>query len=73
MEDILIKPDTTIFERIENHIPAQQFSQFAERMEVADSVAEVWPERPNPQHLHIIVELPSGERCVCIIGSARFH
>lgn len=65
MEDILIKPVTTIVKRIENQFPRQQISRFAERLvEVTDSVAEVWPEQPNPKHLHIIVEHFSGQRCV---------
>jgi hypothetical protein len=31
-----------------------------------DNTSGHWPATtpPNPQHLHIIVELPSGERCV---------
>jgi len=32
-------------------------------LDVAYPVAEVWPEPPDPKLLHVIVELPSGERC----------
>jgi hypothetical protein len=29
-----------------------------------DRICDLWLAPPNPSHLHIIVELPPGERCV---------
>jgi hypothetical protein len=63
MEVILVRPSKTLFERIESQFPRQETSQFAEELDVADLVAEVWPEPPDIKHLHIIVGL-SGERRV---------
>jgi hypothetical protein len=64
MEVIHVKPSKTLVERIKSQFPGQETSQFAEELDVADSVAEVWPEPPDTKHLHIIVELPSGKRRV---------
>jgi predicted PhzF superfamily epimerase YddE/YHI9 len=59
MEVIHVKPSKTLVERIKSQFPEQETSQFAEELDVADSVAEVWPEPPDTKHLHIIVGLPS--------------
>jgi hypothetical protein len=57
MEVILVKPSKSLVKRIENRFPGQETSQFAEELDIADAVAEVWPEPPNTKHLHIIVGL----------------
>jgi hypothetical protein len=54
--------------RIGNRVSGPEISQVADEIEPYDSVAEVWPEPPNPKHLHIIVKHPPGERCVTALG-----
>ena len=39
------------------------------RIEGLDTISSHWPATtpPNPQHLHIIIELPAGKRRVCVL------
>jgi hypothetical protein len=67
MEVILVGPSKTLVKRIEDQFPGQEISQFAEMLEIADSVAEVWPEPPNTKHLHIIV----GHRPTLVYGGGE--
>jgi hypothetical protein len=54
--------------RIGNRVSGPEISQVADEFKLSDSVAGVWPEPPNPEHLHIIVKHPPGERCVTALG-----
>jgi hypothetical protein len=42
MDVILVEPSKALVERIENQFPGQETSQFAEELEIANLVAEVW-------------------------------
>jgi hypothetical protein len=63
MEVIPVKPSKILVERIGSRFLGPEISQFAEALDIADPIAGVWPEPPNPEHLHIIVELPSVASC----------
>jgi hypothetical protein len=62
-KDILLEPSETISERVGEWFRGPDSLQSA-KLEPGRSVAEVWPKLPNSKQLHIMVELPSGERCV---------
>ena len=65
---ILLEPSETLPERVEGERSRPDSPEFVE-LKHNQSVAEVWPdsELPNPKHLHIVVELPPGERCALCV------
>ena len=82
MEVIPFWPSKSLVERIGNRFPGPEISQFTEefksttesagsKLDPADSVADVWPESPNP-NIYTLLWSFLLVSVVCV-GSARFH
>src|SRR2546425_11037937 len=57
-EEILVKPSETLADRI--LLLGKDLTDFADKLDPADDVSEVFGEQPGTKSLHIIVQAPSG-------------
>jgi hypothetical protein len=65
MQVIPIVPSKTLAERVGNRFRGPASPQFAEKLDLGQSVAAVWPEPRPDGDLHVIVTGPGG------VGNAR--